>query len=224
MRASGRGSWRGSVSSGVTLPHRALFIRDSCKLPVRPHPANPPRLLGEVTDHSAGLSTDLLTDAGSEWLSWWHDVITFQVREERIGSFTGGDSKERIRSDYTAYQALFDWPALSALQSKPALRLAAQLSLDDALRFRNAAKPVPQLGRVPRPIAVDLAPIAEALIERRAISPDQLDAAIVVLAVGGDWSYRPAPGVLLCSIATAQDAGKIAPLIEATFLSGVDAA
>lgn len=224
MQVSGRSSWRASISSGSTLPHRALFIRDSCRLPVPPHPANPPQLIGEVADHSAELSNARLADAGSEWFLWWHEIVGYQVRE---ASSLPDDPVERSRPDYAGYTALFDWPELSVLQSKPALRRAAQVSGEDALRFRNAAKEAlkQQLERIdiPRPVAADPAPIAESLIERLHLSPGQLSVTIEVLGVIGDWSYRPLPGVLVCSMAVAQDDEKIVPLIEATFLSSIDA-
>ena len=100
------------------------------------------------------------------------------------------------------------------------------MSGDDALRFRNAAKLVvlEQLERrePPRPISADLHPITNSLVERLAVSPDRLHTTIEVLGVAGDWSYQPFPGALWCSMAVAQDADMIAPLIEATFVSGIE--
>lgn len=227
MEVSGGRSWRASIGAGTPPAHQALFIRDSCKLAVPWDAANPPRLIGEVADHSAELPDASLTDTGSEWLSWWHDVVGYDVRENPAPR-TRHEAQEQSLAEHVAHQALFDWPALSALQSRPALQRAAQVSGGDARRVRHAAKlaVTQQLEnrQVPRPIAVDPRPIAEALIERLAISPDRLNAVIEVLGVAGDWSYQPAPCVLLCSMAVAQDAGKIAPLIEATFLSAVDTA
>lgn len=227
MQKIGRPSWRASIDSDATLLHRALFIRDSCKLSVPPDSANPPRLIGEIADHSKDLSVALRTDAGVEWLSWWHDVVRCEVREKTPPSpVSQGNAQERARSHHAARLALFDWPELSALQSTPALEQAARVSGDDALRFRNAAKlaVLEQLERrePPRPISADLHPIADSLVERLAVSPDRLNATIEVLGVAGDWSYQPFPGALLCSMSVAQDAEMIAPLIEATFVSGIE--
>lgn len=230
MRASGRPSWRASIGCGATLAHQALYIRDSCNLPVPAHPTNPPALIGEVADHSAELSDVLLASAGPEWLWWWREVVAYEVRERTSPPPPSSrrEAEERLRADHAACQGLFDWPELTALAGRPALRAAAKASLDGALRFRNAAKFAVQRqlesGERPRPMAADPRPIAEALIERLPVAPDRLNATIEILGVSGDWSYQPRPGALLCSLAVAQDGDKVATLIEATFVSALGAA
>ena len=157
--------------------------------------------------------------ARSGW--WWRKVIELEGRHQRQAQEPPSEPHERMRILEAEHEAVFDWPGLHALTAWPDLRMAAQVSGHDALRFHHAGTPPPRVNGVPTPIAVDLKPIAEELIGQYSLSPDGLRAGIIVLAVQGDWSHIAAPGVLVCSMATAQDGERISPLIEAAFRSGL---
>lgn len=218
MTMAGRASWQANISSGPTVPHRALFIRDSCGLNVPEHRSSPPRLDVPVVGHSGDLRSSQLIAAGSQWLRWWQRIVRHQVALDRPTEVRESPSQYSTSSD-DGWEALFDWPDFDSLQETVPLREAVRVCGEDVIRFRNPGKLFPPFPSIPTPVDVDVASIAESIITRYRVTPVQLRICVIVLAVNGYWDYMPQDGALFCSQATAQDSNRIARLVEDTFLS-----
>lgn len=223
MYIVGQPSWRIGSSVNSALPHAALYIREACALEVPSNLSNPPTLLGEVTDHSEEMSSQSRAEAGKEWLEWWMRIVAFEGRNERGLPEPPADHDESLRAHREEWEALFHWPESDAIGESSALRRAAQVCGREPSRFRTGWNP-PRRGHSDA-LAFHNAysRVVESLVARLGVSPDRLRAGVIVLSVEGDWSNIALPGVLLCSVRVAQDVERIAPLVEAAFLSGLEA-
>jgi hypothetical protein len=225
MRRDGDGSWRLNVDDEARLLHTAIFVRDSCHLELPDTSFLPPLLAGDVPDRSAVLDPDLPAVAGEQWLSWWQDIVIFEAAKalgtlEVLEGPTGALDSHVIVDEH-----LLDWPTLDALASRPELRRAVQVSHDDAVRWqrsrdRRLRSLDPRARSLPH---IPLSAIAESVMERLEVSPARVRAAVSILDAEGDWSALPVPGLLLVSASLAADEQRLVPLLDAAFISGVEA-
>lgn len=224
MQAAGEESWRFSVADNDLL-HTALFVRDSCGLQLPEDASAPPPLGGGVPDLSATLDAALRDVAGAQWLLWWRDILDYEAAkalgtlEKLKGPFGLLDRHLIVRGH------LLDWPELDALASKPELREAVKASHDDAVRWRRQySRHLGKFGSRPRHLVQQpISAIAQNVVDRIQVSAGRVRAALAILAVSGKWSTMPVPGFLLCSTSLAADTERLHPLLEAAFVSGVDA-
>jgi hypothetical protein len=63
--------------------------------------------------------------------------------------------------------------------------------------------------------------VAEDVIEAFQVDPGRVSAGVIVLAVDGNWSCRPGPGILVCSQETYEDLGRFGPVLRDAFISGL---
>jgi hypothetical protein len=63
--------------------------------------------------------------------------------------------------------------------------------------------------------------VAERVIERHEVSPERVNAAVIVLEVVGQWSHLAAPGILLYSEESLIDDARFAKELEVAFESGL---
>jgi len=226
MERAGERSWRLTVGDNSTLLHLALFVRDSCQLVVPEDPFVPPPGAGELSDCSAGLGPEARREAGTQWLSWWRRIQVFEAAEA-LGTLEAPDAPDgRIDAMVIVHQHLFDWPELSALASWPELCRAVRASRDDAVRWahergRHLAARDPRSRGLSHLLPIET--LAQAVARRAGVPAGRVRAAVSILALRGDWSAQPLPGLLLCSDSLAADAARLGPLVEAAFLSGIDA-
>lgn len=225
MHRAGENSWRVGIDTCSHPAHVALYARDACGLEVPPDPSVPPRLLGEVGDHSEELAPDRRLLAGEEWLSWWNAILRLEGARENgtLGLPSGGI--ERVEALAGAYRGLLDWPDLDALADRPALREAVRLSQEDARQWRieRSRDAALQERGIPPDARELFRQSAEAVAQRLGVALDRLRAGLLVIDVEGDWADLSAPGVLVCSSAAANDSRRLATLIEEVFVSGLDA-
>ncbi|NNN12627.1 MAG: hypothetical protein HKL81_02615, partial [Acidimicrobiaceae bacterium] len=181
-------SWRLAVGDKSDLLHTALYIRDSCRLDVPDDPSVPPPLDGEVSDHSGVLEPGVHLVAGSQWLSWWRQILVFEAAEVLgtlevpDGPFARSDAMIIVR------EHLFDWPELEALASWSELGRAARVSRDDAVRWCGE-RGRHLLARDPRSRGLSHLPIAaivQGIVQRAGVSPGRVRAAVSILGVRGD--------------------------------------
>ena len=225
MRRAGEESWHLSVDDNPALPHLALYVRDSCRLPVPDDSSVPPPLDGDVVDHSHVLDPAVRGAAGAQWLSWWRDILSVKTAEA-LRTLRFSDSQlTPLDALLVVDEHLLDWPALDVLASRPELRRAVVACHDDAVRWRGDRSR--RLGtRDPRTRGLAHLPvsaISEGVIQRLGVSPGRVRAAAFILGVQGEWSVLPFPGLLLCSASLAIDAQKLTSLLEGAFVSGTAA-
>jgi hypothetical protein len=224
MQRAGAESWSLSVDDSELL-HTALFVRDSCRLELPDSVSVPPPLGGDVPDRSADLEPQRRVMAGQQWISWWQEIVVYEGARS-LGTLEKLDGPfGRVDSHVIVHEHLFDWPELTALSSWPELRKAVQLSHDDAVRWRRQrSRHLGMFDPWRRDLSQDpTSVIAQSVVERLHVSPGQVRAAVSILDVLGEWSATPFPGLLLCSPSVVADAQRLLPLLDAAFVSGVDA-
>jgi hypothetical protein len=64
--------------------------------------------------------------------------------------------------------------------------------------------------------------VAERVIEDHHVSPERVNAAVIVLPVEGKWFNLAMPGILLCSQEFFFDDGHFARELQTTFESGLE--
>jgi len=227
MHPAGQGSWRVGIESSSSLLDIALFTRDACGLDVPADAGVPPPVATTVPDRRDALAPALRSPAGVEWLSWW-DAIVAQVGAVQLGSLVlPASTHQRLETLAALDQGLLDWPDLDALAPRPALREAVRAVGAEARRWSGEQRRKVALDTRagdPSPIAhTAVRDAAEAAMTRYAVPPERVRAGIVVLDVEGHWWHMAAPGVLVCSIATASDEARIRPLLDEAFRGGLEA-
>ena len=210
MQEVGPASWRFEESEGSLL-HLALGVRDAGSLPVADGPAVPPPLvdapppvvLGEVERQAAG----------EQWTGWWTALLEFQVR--RTDRATAGREPQgtRLLADLDALGAP---PDFAGLGDRPELRrTVVAVAADPWDRRRRPEPPGGTFGyELVRQVAEDVA-------FDRAVSPDRVTGAAVVLDVQGPWWHALAPGVVLCSRAATRDLRTAHRVLREAFESGL---
>lgn len=216
------GSWRVSVDPRPPLLHEALFVRDALALHVGHSSEIPPRLQGDVPDHSSHFSPDWRTSVGMRWASWWHEIVRY-VALPRLVSLQSDHALTRRPLGELAFAAPPTFPVgdpdqFSVTEYDRVQALAAQWS--SALRTQLPEDRGPSLftpGDSER-----VGSIASEVGARLNAPLDAMKAVIVTLDVSGEWSHRPIAGVLLCSESVMENEVLFASLLGDTFASGLD--
>jgi hypothetical protein len=176
----------------------------------------PPRLINfnDAPESPANESEE--SDQSFAWLEWWRRLI--QVTGAlQLGSLRNLPSDERPRAHATAIQSVFDpFEDFVSLKDFPSLRNAAQQHWKQGVEWtRSNAGPSGLHGSlIPKTVA-------ERVIEERQVSPEFVQAAVIVLSVQGNWSHIVQPRILLCSKEAFVDETIFAKRLKETFESGL---
>jgi hypothetical protein len=209
MQLDGSPSWRLSLDDPEDA-HTALFVRDAVGLVPPPSPEVPPKLAAEIPGHAAVLTNAERTEAGEQWLEWWRSLVAHQITPHPSPA-----SAEYL----DAYQLVMDPPDYESLAGFPALRTAAIATLGATRRWWHTTrrKAGPRLA-----VSAPVSDIAQEVIAEYGVSPDQLDAAVIVLAVTGAWSYVAGPGAVFCSTSMLNDPKNSRALLREAFVTSLD--
>jgi hypothetical protein len=223
MQRAGGESWRVGIGGAQTV-HSLLVVRDMCRL--APSGADvPPPLLGDLPTIDFDLDSEEREEMSAGWLNWWRRSVHVEGAIQRGEFARTADSNEGRARQRTAVFEAFDSPDFASLADSPALQDASRRVCDQALRWENERR-----GR-PRPHGREsherktawLAQksVAESVIEEDQVNPDRVCAGVIVLAVTGQWSNIPEPGVLLCSEEFFADGELFLPALKMTFETGL---
>ena len=216
MRLDGAPSWRLSLDNPQGL-HIALFVRDAVGLVTPPSHGVPPMLAAEIPDHTAALADTGRAEAGGQWLAWWHRLVTHEIAPH----YSPAVDEDAWRRRAAEYQRVVDPPDFESLAGLPALRTAVVATFGAAREWSNALKR--RVAGSP-PFEHSLVrDVAQEIITERGVSPDELDAAVMVLDVAGAWSYLAGPGAMCCSATTLGDPATARALFREAFVSALDA-
>lgn len=117
MRRGDRESWSASIDISNVM-HVALYVRDACQLEVAI--ANlPPPLDGGVVDHSGALDAGRRRAAGSQWPSWWEEILRLEGAKA-LGTLRLPDGADRMAAMSAVHDRLFDWPRAELLRIREA--------------------------------------------------------------------------------------------------------
>jgi len=155
------------------LPLVALFVRDAARLDVPASPVNPPRLEGDLPDHSALRDSERRATAGAFWTGWWQAVVAQDVRQ-RQGTPDGIDQRAWFRQRADEHRAVFDPPELTSLADRPALREVVRTTFEEALRWADARRRTllfPSAGRHGQFDYDTTRSVAEEVARRHRVSP-----------------------------------------------------
>lgn len=222
MRYAGSASWR--FAEGIEqLPLDALYVRDCARLIVPASPVNPPRLDGDLPDHSSVRDFEGRAAAGASWTGWWQEVVAQDVRGHQ-GPLDGLDQGAWLRQLADAHRAVFDPPEFTSLADRPALREVVRTTFEEALRWAHAQRFTllsPPAGRHGQFEYGTTRAVAEEVARRHRVSPGAVRACAVVLPVEGNWWHRFAPGAVLCSATAARDPATSRTVLADAFESGL---
>ena len=226
MQRQGQESWRLGTAVHPAVAQLALYVRDACRLPVAAAPGIPPPLAGDVPDRSDLLAPSEHADAAARWVRWWEAIVAHEGASELGVLVLPPDPMTRLATLASLAERLLDWPELEVLADEPALQRAVRALHDEGSRWcaeqARSARTAGGPGGSPIPHGLARA-VAEEVIERTGVRPGKVRAGVLVLGVEGHWAHLSSPGVLVCSEATARDEGRIRPLLEEAFDSGIDA-
>jgi hypothetical protein len=220
MRLKGSASWRLSLDNPQTLDI-ALFMRDSVGLVPPPSPDVPPVLAVRVSDHTAVLTDAARIEAGGQWLGWWRRLIAHESTPRPVPAGTEEEMVAQSRRRLDEYQRVMDPPDFESMADLPALRTAAVATCMAASGWLTATRR-PGTG----PLLLDHAlvrGVVEEIIAEHGVSPDQLDAAVLVLNVAGAWSYLARPGAVCCSVGVINDPVAARAVLREAFITGLAA-
>ena len=215
MRLAGSKSWRLSTSNDQA-PHVCLYVRDAFGL-VPIGPDVPPRLNDVIQVNELGTELSDKSDSSLAWLLWWRRITHV------IGTAQLGQGRETMSPDeyfqahVAARQSVMDpFEGFESLTSYPSLRRAAQQTWKDGVAWTNthATGPLRHGSLIPKTVA-------EQVVEENHVSPERVNASVLVLSVEGRWSHITAPGMLLCSEETFFDDSLFAIELKRTFESGL---
>jgi hypothetical protein len=219
MRVKGSASWRLSLDNPQSLDI-ALFVRDSVGLVAPPSPEVPPLLALRTSDHTAVLTDAARIEAGGQWLGWWRRLIAFEI-SPRPSPGSDEEWVAQSRRSLDEYQRVMDPPDFDSMADLPALRTAAATTFNAATGWLSATR-----RPATRPPLLDqtlLRDVVQEVIAAHGVSPDRLDAAVLVLDVAGAWQYLARPGAVFCSTSTFNDPVAVRSLLREAFVSGLDA-
>lgn len=223
MRHLGSPSWRLRVNDSADIIDAALLVRECLDLPVPPSPCTPPRRGGRVPHREAVLPDSAREDAGRQWLSWWRRLVDVTLLPDTPAPL-GEDPRTRAHRRIAARQRVFDPPLFEALSAGPALRTAVLAVIDDAGEWQRTAGVAGRRGRGESRLDWALTrDVAAALAAEHGVSPDRLDASLLLIDVPGRWYHVTRPGAAVCSVTTATDPSTANSLLRAVFTSGLHA-
>jgi hypothetical protein len=197
-------SWRFAQSAGDQMPHAALFVRDALGLSLPTDAAVPPRLSGMVPDHRARLSVADRVKAEEQWVSWCKALLGIELRRQEEPPH--GDHRARSAALRAERGQAGAPPDFAALADRPALRRAVVATFDEALRWINELHHGQEYRPEERGFPYHLVRrVAEEVAFDRSVPAERVRGTALVLAVEGEWWHLSAPGVVVCSVAAAED-------------------
>lgn len=205
------------------MPLVALFVRDVVGLEVPPASVNPPRLDGDLPDHSPRYDSELRVAAGAFWIGWWQEVLALDVRQHQ-GTPDGVDQAAWFRERAAEFQAVFDPPAFTALAGRPELGEVVRATFEEALDWADGRRRELLIPPVGQPGQFDydtVREVAEETVRSHEVSPGAVRACAVVLPVEGIWWHRFAPGVVLASVKAARDPAVARSVLAEAFETGL---
>lgn len=221
MQRSGSPSWRLSVNDSPQAISFALFVREALDLPVPSSPDTPPLRVAGKSHLEVGLSAAGRREAGEQWPAWWRRLVDVEFRTHKPMP-PDGDMPTLMRERMADRQRVFDPPAFPELSDSPALQTAVLATFgEEFARRRAAGKGEQRRGERGFDWAL-IRDVADALLAEYAISPDRLDASVLMIDVPGHWYRIPQPGNAICSFELAADASAARSLIRAAFVSGLE--
>jgi hypothetical protein len=216
MQVRGTGSWQfGHGTMGYL--ETALFVRDAAGLPVEPDPSVPPRLTGDVPDHSGVLAPGDRIAAARQWLSWWHRLTRQAAAEgqramvRRPPADTEHEFQDVIRFRFAGREDVFDPPEFRSLTGAQPLHLAVtSIWPFEGQWSRSRPGDREAQGSFGPPAIRDA---AEGTAAELGIPVGSITGYAYVLSVAGHWSFLAGPGSALVSAGLARDpvaAGQLA--------------
>lgn len=201
------------------MPHALLYIRDALQLQVESALGVPPPLTETPPDRAALLDASARTAAGGEWATWWATLLKFEARRHFLGR---EDFRERILEYHEAVDPETA-PALAGTGLQAAARALAGEARDWAGRLPADVESPQDLtsGAFAWVIVRDT---AEAVATAHGVEVGQLDGAVTVLLVEGDWWELVAPRFAFCSLTAARQPDLSGAILHRVFESGLAAA
>lgn len=219
MHRAGSPSWRLSVNDSPQTTSFALFVREALDLPVPPSPDTPPRRGSGKAYCEVDLSAAERQLAGEQWLAWWRRLVEVDFRTHAPMP-TEGDVHALIRARVAEREQVFDPPTFAALSESPALRTAVLAIFEK--EFVRRATDERRYVRGQRGFDWALTrDVTDELIAEFAVSPDRLDASVMIIDVPGHWYRIPRPGTAVCSLELTADAQASKRLLREVFVSGL---
>lgn len=221
MERVGSPSWRLSVNDSPQSISVALSVREALDLPVPASPDTPPRRVAGKVHREVGLSDAERREAGEQWLAWWRRLVDVEFRTHRpMPMPTEGDIHTLVRGRMAERQQVFDPPTFAALSESPALRTAVLAIFEK--EFVRRATDERRYVRGQRGFDWALTrDVTDELIAEFAVSPDRLDASVMIIDVPGHWYRIPRPGTAVCSLELTADAQASKRLLREVFVSGL---
>jgi hypothetical protein len=220
MRRAGSKSWRLSTSNDQAADF-CLYVRDAFSLDLRGSDIPPP-LSGGVQPIELDSMTADQRDLALAWHMWWRRLVRV-VGAAQLGRGLSSLSSDDYRQAHLeARQSVMDpLDGFKSLSEYPALRSAAQRSWPQGYEWSKTHGS----SRFGRSSTGHGSPtrkmVAERVIEERHVSPERVNAAVIVLEVEGKWFHLAAPGILLCSEEFFFDDARFAQELKTTFESGL---
>jgi hypothetical protein len=207
-------TWRLSSASGSATLHATLFLRDAFQLKPDDEPGIPPLLRGDVPDFSALVSNLDEREAAQSWTSWFERALSVELDVL---------TESQTMSVDAARAQFFDPPEFVSLAGSPALRVLAQSSHREALRWSkyHSSLTSDSLRHALRDSVV--APVAWETCAARHVSPARLRASVLVLDVEGLWTSFPRAGVVACSVAVVRKAAHLQECLREAFVQNLEA-
>lgn len=217
MREVGNPSWRFAHDIDQSL-HVLLYLREALGLEIEDDPIVPPRLAGEVPDHSELLDPVATRSASGRWPSWWRAVVALQVPAQ-LGSPSQQADPGTGRRPFAARLGLvFDPPEWASLDDNHGLQKAARGLWVESCKWFGTAR-VPYLPPACREVFAweQVRDGAERAAADHDVKPGAINGCAQVLIVEGSWWQLVAPGAVLCSIGAARDPDTIATILTDVF-------
>jgi len=157
MREVGSPSWRFAQDIDQSL-HVALYLREALGLEIEGDQIVPPRLAGEIPDHTGLLDPAATRVAAARWMVWWRGVVALQAPAQ-LGPPSGQTDQRAFRRQLAARrQLVFDPPEWASLADSPALQRAARDLWAESCRWFDPA-------RAPRNLSTLLGHVLSSIIE-----------------------------------------------------------
>lgn len=213
MRLAGSESWRVGRNHGDQALHVALYVRDRFQI-VANGPDVPPSLIRRVPTSQIPTEFQNAGDLCAQWLWWWRHLTDVNGRQ-LLGSNSRDVDKIGPSQKPNAESRYFDpFDGFQSLDAHPQLQGLVTASWKQGIEWsRTFISPIPKRGStVPREVA-------KSVIAAFQVSPERVNAGVIILAVQGHWSTIVSPGVLLCSDSTYADDARFSSELRRAFES-----
>lgn len=201
------------MSHGDQALHVALYIRDCFQIAAS-GPEVPPSLERPVPVRQIPIELQNAGDVSAHWLRWWRQLIDVNGRRQ-LGTNSREFDAVGTSQTQTAGSRFFDpFDDFQSLDAHSQLKGVVTGSWRQGIEWtKTFISPAPKRGStVPREVA-------RSVIAEYQVSPERVNAGVIVLAVQGPWSAIVSPGVLLCSNSTYADDARFSLELKKAFVS-----